>query len=1237
MNKNYLSVFVFMLVIAISLTAISAADVNQSETIADQVNSDMPTDTVQSQVTSDQSSPTTDSIANSDTHIDTTTQNDNSNHGDDNTATEQSSTSNDNTLSQQFTVNNDNTLSQQENSNSQDSMAQKTSNTVSTPTQDTNANLASTYSTINSDTKQENNIQTASSTVDTVTNLKQDTSSSSEVVSTLSSQDDIQTLATDVVISLDDIECYYGDEITINVVTDPTVYDGIYNYYIDNIFIDLKNITEDPSPYVYNTSQLNPGEHTITVDYSGSLEYTKTSTTAKLTINKLPTNLVIENAEFDDENNIELTFNIYSRDDVLDSGSLEIYYGDTLIESLELTSTNTSITLDNKYNYELLEFKYSLDKYHDDVDTTQLIYVAKLRSTLYAQSMSGYVGETVNRDVSIQTSRLVNDGKLDVYVDETLIKEYDVTSDVVEISIDLSGYTEGNYTVLLIYTGSNVFNDSSYNTTLKVSKIKTTLYAYDVSTHRNDVITITSRVYNSIDDTDDGLIEFFIDGESINTQVVSNNVASIEYTIPDTLSYGDHELEVVYYGTNRYAESSNTATITVSKYSSSLRLRNATLNNDGQIELNFNIYSYNKTIEDGVLDVYIDGQLVASVDVTDNNTRVTLPEEYGPDNTYDLHVEYHDSDWFDDATLDDEVTVNRINTTTRPYTYISSDYTLTVTDYVYASNYDTINEGSVEFYLGDELIGNITVEDNKAVLVFDMTDYEPGNYTITTVYTGSEVYAPSTNATSVEKIIYQKTVYITTNSTIRTNPGTTVIINATLADYDGTLTEGTVKATISVNDETIDTEFIDGLLTYTLNIPENATEGSYTITITTENTTYYRNTTRNITLTISRNYTYISAYNTIYATKGNSVQINATLYSNDGVVTDKTPAIIKINDKLLANTYFVDGVLQYTLDLSTTYLSDSYTLTIIAEATDTYSQATKTINLSLNKRYTYITSSNVYSTSGDKVIISGTVYDSLTKQPITGTSKVCIKINYVTLETFTIENGYFVYEYYNNYSAKTYNITIISGENSMYSNSTWEGYLVVNNNYLKIETQNIQTSVKSSINITAKLLYDDQLITDPLTTVIKIDDITVATLNVTDGIVNLPFDLTDAYVGGVHNITIKTAPESGYVNATSVSQLILSKLNRQIVTESIVTNQSGTIHVKANITDGNGNLITSSTKVNIKIAGVSILTDTITGGQIDFEYTLPDDMKEGYYDILIQAGETSIYNHATTYALLKVE
>ncbi|MCD7781980.1 MAG: hypothetical protein LUG89_04740 [Methanosphaera sp.] len=1039
-------------------------------------------------------------------------------------------------------------------------------------------------------------------------------------------------------LSTSDITCYYGDEISIDVATIPAgITDGIINYYIDSDLLGFQNLSISQDSFTYDTSDYDPGEYQLIIDYSSSTIYENTIAQATLTINKLPTTLTIEQIELDDNNDINITLNLYSNDVLLTQETLEIYSQDELIESVELTGYNTSITLPKEYNYQIINFKYGGDSYHDSLDLSYLVYIEKMNCSISIPYTSGYVGSTINQQVSISSDRKVNDGVLDVYINDTLIDEYQVIDSIVDIEIDLSGYTEGNYTLSVKYVDSDIYEDATKTTTLRVSKIKTTLYSNNITSYRNSVINITASLYNYVDSPDEGLIEFFIDSESIMTANIDEGKASMSYTIPDTMDYGVHELEVVYYGTERYASASNTNTLNITKYSSYIYLRNTSLNPDGTITLNISLYSYYDDVSDGLLDVIIDGETIDTITVSDNTIEITLPSQYTTGNSYELDLSYHDSDWFADSSLSDTISIDKYTTTLRLYTYLAYNNTLTITSYVYSQNYDNVSQGVVSYYIDDVLVGTVDVSDNKAVLTYDMSEYTYGNHTIEAIYEGSSIYDQSLNQTTVEKVIRQSTMYITSSYTIKTTPGETITINATLADYEGNLANGTIQATITIDGMEYDAQFVDGVLVFNYDVDSSVAVGNYPITINTTNTTYYKNATRNMTLSVEKNYTYISSSSNLYATKNTVVLINATLYSNNAVVTYKTPAIIKINDKLVYNGYFVDGLLQYELNLTNKYTADAYNITIIAQETTKYSEASKIINITLKKRNTYINSSNVYSTSGDKIIIKATVYDYLTKQPIVGQSKLCIKINQVTLDTITINNGELIYEYSNNYSAKTYNITIISGENTIYNTSQWDGYLIVNKTYIKIATQNIKTDSMSNITISAKLLVDDNLINETLKTVIKIDGKTIATVNATAGQINLPFNLTSDYTAGVHNITIKTTDTTEYLSSTTTSQLIISRSDRLIETTNITSKANQTIHIKANITDSEGNLITSTTKVNIKIAGNSIITYNVTGGVIDYEYTLPSDMKAGYYDVLIQAGQTSIYNHATMYTTLKVE
>ena len=179
----------------------------------------------------------------------------------------------------------------------------------------------------------------------------------------------------------------------------------------------------------------------------------------------------------------------------------------------------------------------------------------------------------------------------------------------------------------------------------------------------------------------------------------------------------------------------------------------------------------------------------------------------------------------------------------------------------------------------------------------------------------------STNTTTVNKTINQKTIYINTQNTIKATPTQQVTINANLTDYESNLIEDTIPATITIANQTTTTQFTNGKLSYTYIIPEDMT-GKQTVSIQTQNTTYYKQATRNMTIDVDKNNTYITSSNTITATKLEKVQINATLNTNNGISNTKTSAVIIINNKTIHQGYFINGLLQYTLKLDSNYKQD---------------------------------------------------------------------------------------------------------------------------------------------------------------------------------------------------------------------------------------------------------------------------------------------------------------------------
>lgn len=1042
----------------------------------------------------------------------------------------------------------------------------------------------------------------------------------------------------DITLTVENIECDYGNVADINVVTTPEVDEGVLSFYINERLVGAKNLSNSAASYSLRTDSYVPGTYELLVSYSASLNYANNQTTSTLKINKVESEIKNINMHFNSENNIVVNLNIVGKNqEDLDFGTLNVYDDKEKIASIEIEDYDVEFTLDKKYNEEVLRLEYIGDEYYSDALLNKLIYVEKSNLNIYLPYLSAYKSSIINQSLTFYSEKLVNDGRINVYVDEVFVDQIEVSDENVDVVIDTNNYLSGNYSVYIEYVDSDVYTDSFYQTTLNIKEIATTTYTYNITAHKNQIINLRAYVYNHIDETNDGIIEFLLDDESIKTVILNNNTVMENYLIPDSIEYGEHNIKVLYYGSQKYENSHADAILTIIKYSNSLSLKNYTLNDEGNIVLNIRTYSYNNTVDDGELELYVNGTLISTTSVTGNNTMITLPEEYTADNEYNIELKYKNSDKYDDANLSINLTPEKYNTSTRISNSINNENVLNITSYVYSTGYSDINEGIIKFYINDTLIATVNVENNQANILYDMKDMEEKEYLLKTEYIGTRLYRNSENSTNINFHMNRKTIYITTNNTIKTTPGRLIQINAGLNDYNGNPINLTTNATIKILNESITLEFVEGKLNYEYNLDQKTPEGTSNITIEIPQSRYYKNATRTIKLTVTKDSPYITAPNTIRSNKYETITLNATLTLNKETIHENITGIVKINNKTVYQGKFINGYMEYKLTLNEKYTNDYYNITIKSQETPYYHQAEKTITLNLNSRNTYITSQNILSKNGEKIIIEARIFDRITRDYVKGTSKACIKINEVTLENLNVTNGHLVYAYINDYSAKDYNITIIYGENGIYNSSRWDGKLTIKASPLNIVTNNINAPAYSVINIKAKVLDANKIATGIIKTAIKINNKTIIEENITNGKIDFNYQLSDNIGSGKYNLTIIVGDSRRYIHNTTTVDLIITRNYKHIETSNITAKRNGTIRIQAKILDQENRLINKTTKVNIKIGGKSITDLNVSDGRIDYEYKLPENLNKGLYDLLIQAGENSGYYHATTNSILKVE
>jgi len=1041
----------------------------------------------------------------------------------------------------------------------------------------------------------------------------------------------------DLSLSMEDVEVTYGEVANLDVVTSPEVDEGIMTWYVNERIVGAKNLTNSEASLAFSTFNYKPGNYTVEVTYTGSLLHSSNLTTGTLRINKLESYVTNIVTEFNDENSIDVRLNVEAGPDIIPYGQLNVYQGSNLVKSVEIEEEDVYFTLDKGFNQEILTLEYVGDDYYTTSRTNYFVNIPRYRMNIYLPYLNGFYGSELPSSVTFYSDRLVNDGLLDVYVDGVLVDEYDVESDSVDLIFDLGDYAAGSYDVYLEYFGSDVYEDMDYSTVLTVRQINTTLYSYNVTGHKNESVSLRASVYNFVDDTDEGMVEFVLDNESIKTAWINNITVNENYIIPDSISYGEHELKVIYHGSEKYAYDEGTYTLNVIKYANSLAIRNYTLDNEGNIEINVREYSYNQTVNDGELEYYVNDVYVGVVPVKGNITRIVLPEEYAGDNEYNITLKYVNSDRFEDAILNTAINPTKYDTSTRLYTYTNTNNILNITSYVYSTNYDEINEGIIEFYINDTLIGSQSVINNSANIIYDMNPHEDKTYNIKAKYTGTKKYRTSENNTNINYNRNKKTIYIQTANTINNKPTNTIQIQANITDYETNTIPLTTQAQITIFNQTYTTTIEEGTINFPYTIPANTPDGTYNITIHIPETQNYKETNRTIRLNIYKDNPYITGSNTIRTTMGEKIQINATLNLNREILNENITGLLKINNKTIYQGIFKNGQFTYNLTLNNKYTDNTYNITIISIETNKYHRAEKNIILELSPRNTYITSKNIESKNGEQIIINATVYDAKTRTPVKGEAKVCIKINNVTLENINITNGQILYAYTNDYSAKDYNITIIYGKTSIYNNCTWHGKLTINRDQLRISAHNIQTTAYNTITIRANILSENKLATGPINTAIKINNKTIHEETVTNGKLTYTYTLPDEIGSGKYNLTIIAGDTRKYGGNTTTVDLTVHKNYKEIHTNKITTTTRGTINIKAQIVDINNNPVTKDTKINIKLAGHTISNQNISDGNIEFNYTLPDAFKPGVYDLLIQAGASSGYYHASTNTIVKVE
>ena len=387
------------------------------------------------------------------------------------------------------------------------------------------------------------------------------------------------------------IEYVIVNDVEGKVVIDIRVYEKETEDLIVNAKVDLSGdvtATNIRTNKLYKNTELEAGEHTITVTYNGLEDYYKPSTTdITFTVIEDPSKIIedlkeqlaeanekidnlTENLTAATDRIAELEANVSDLSGALDEangkiGQLEseLINANLKIAELEGNISDLSDALDVA-NGKIGELETDLTEANNRIDELEKL-IAQLHAPEGTQiTIDPVVGAKYRDNITISGLLTTNDGvalhNKNVTITVNGVSE-NVTTDTGKFEYVLSAKIVGDNEVTVTYAGDNKYNSSESSSTFVVDRKESTISIDDIDTVTcNDNVTITG-VITSID----GIalrhvnLKIYLNGEE---QAVLTDHAGKFRAKFTTNAVGEQLVEVVYRGNTKYLGSKANTTFT---------------------------------------------------------------------------------------------------------------------------------------------------------------------------------------------------------------------------------------------------------------------------------------------------------------------------------------------------------------------------------------------------------------------------------------------------------------------------------------------------------------------------------------------------------------------------------------------------------------------------------------------------------------------------------------------------
>jgi len=1043
-----------------------------------------------------------------------------------------------------------------------------------------------------------------------------------------------------------------------------------FEYYNGSAWVPLGNSTTSngvASITIY--VDLKPQTYTIRAIFYGDKQYTSSSDTATLTVNKETTSLTDPSTSGHYLDYVTISTTLTEDGNPLGGFAIDFYVNNTYVGSNKTGKDGVAVfdyLIDLIPGTYPLSVKFQGNDYYEassaqgSLAVYKEITVLSDPSTTGTYSDSATIGSTLTDDEGNPlASKLLT---FSIYVGGSWVDLGSNTTDkngyaYVVFTVD---WPSGNYSVKVYFAGDTYYEQAEQSGVLTVYKEKTAISDPSTSGYYSDnatsVVYLTDDEKNPISNVQVSF-DVYYGGSWVNlgsNTTNDNGEARLEFLID--IPYGVYDLNVSFAGNEYYEGTYTIGSLTVYKEITNL----SDPSTSGYYSDNITITTYLLTDDKEpvvgrtvVFSIYINGSwsdLGNSSTQTDGRAELTITLGYQPNN-YTIRVSFAGDQYYDTCEATGQLTIYKEKTVlSDPSTagyysdYVTISTTLTDDESIGIGNKLVVFEILIDGTW--QTLGSNTTDTDGSVFIRILLNYTPSTYDLRVSFNGDDYYeqCQSLGSLTVRKELTTIVVFKAEG-----NYSDSILLVAKLTDDEGTPLEN-LTVSFNVSSDNISWVLLGEAqtnasgyanLNYVIDLPY----GNYTLKAYFAGNSYYEASLGYSKLRVHREMVIVildkSSYTVNYS---DTLEVLVRLVDNEGTSISNTNVYLNASSAM-GDIFLDSGTTNssgyVTIAVKIDLVPSNYTLVAYHRADDYYLYGESRAQLSVSKEQTLVINVSGIGRYGDNdAILEAWLVDNENSS-----------IEQRTLEFYLYNSSSETWEYLGSNSTDSdgraiirtalslpfgeYDLNVSFAGDQYYEPSSGTGTLLVDKEITVILGPNDASGkYGSQITITLRLVDDEN------ETYISGAEIEFLFWNGTDneslgtkitnssGYVDITLNLT--HLPATYSLYAIYRGNQYYYGVQKEVSIIIEKLLLSITTPNGSGNYSDTIEIGVNITDEYGNKYNGSVLLELNESGkwVVIAKANSTDGYALFVFVA--NITPGTYSIRARVPETAIYSEGVS-------